>query len=177
MSVTQFNATYVAEEDRVLFKFNTSEQQEFRLWFTRALVRDLLSISTQASVVVLSRAHPPEQARAITEFNQQAKAQDPQFTTYVPAPNLPLGPQALLVNKAQVKVNEGQMALELFLPQGQLMTVRVNEDMLGQLHLILQTVARHANWGLEPPAAPSTPDDASAVASESATTKPSKVLH
>ena len=40
MSITQFNATYVQEEDRVMFRFNTSASQEYRLWFTRLVVRE-----------------------------------------------------------------------------------------------------------------------------------------
>jgi hypothetical protein len=59
MSITQFNATYTPEEDRVLFRFNTSESQEYRLWLTRLIVRDVLALGAQASVAVLAKEHPP----------------------------------------------------------------------------------------------------------------------
>ena len=35
MSIKQFNATYLAPDDRLLFRFNTLEDTEFRFWLTR----------------------------------------------------------------------------------------------------------------------------------------------
>ena len=104
MSITQFNATYTPDEDRVLFRFNTSESQEYRLWLTRLIVRDVLALGAQASVAVLAKEHPPEQAKAIAEFKQQAKAQNPNFTTFVPATQFPLGADPVLVHKVRFTI-------------------------------------------------------------------------
>jgi len=35
MSIRQLNASYVPEEDRVLLRFTTDTQEEYRLWLTR----------------------------------------------------------------------------------------------------------------------------------------------
>ncbi len=151
MSITQFNATYVAEEDRVLFRFNTSESQEYRLWFTRAVVRSILTLGAQASVAVLARQHPPEQAKAIAEFKQQTKEAQAQFTTFVPASNFPLGTEPRLIQQARIKLMDKATALELVMPKGQLLTMNLNEDMIAQLRLLLQTIAQRAQWGLDGP--------------------------
>ena len=186
MSITQFNATYVQEEDRVMFRFNTSESHEYRLWFTRLVVRDLLRLIDQGRVQVLAREHPVEQAKAIAEFKQQAKAANPQFTTFVPATQFPLGADPLLVHGMRLTVQPEHTALELLIPKGQVLTMRLTEDMLGQVRLLLQTIEQRAQWGLTTPAEPQalagdTPVSAVKLGAEpeadAAGTPPKKLLH
>jgi hypothetical protein len=182
MSITQFNATYSPEEDRVLFRFNTAQSQEYRLWLTRLVVRDLLSLGAQASVAVLAREHPPEQAKAIAEFKQQVKVQEAKFTTFVPATQFPLGAEPLLVSKVRLTLEAQLTALEMQLPKGQLLTLRLTEEMIGQLRLLLQTIEQRAQWGLGAAATPTdatqaAATDASADTSAGAGANPTKVLH
>ena len=177
MSITQFNATYVAEEDRVLFRFNTSQSQEYRLWFTRAVVRSILALGAQASVAVLAREHPPEQAKAIAEFKQQAKVEQAQFTTFVPATNFPLGAEPILIQQARIQLMDKATALELVMPKGQLLTMNLNEDMIAQLRLLLQTIAQRAQWGLDSPAVAATLEPEQKLATDPAPSNPNKVLH
>lgn len=148
MSITQFNASYVAEEDRVLFRFNTSESQEFRLWLSRAIVRDLLALGAQAAVAVVAREHPPEQAKAIAEFKQQTQAQTTQFTTFVPATQFPIGADPLLVKHVRFTLEKTNCALQLELQRGQVLTLQLTEAMVGQLRLLLDTIQAKAAWGL-----------------------------
>ena len=42
MSIKQFNGEWVCKEDRVLFRFNTSDDLEFSFWLTRFVLRGLL---------------------------------------------------------------------------------------------------------------------------------------
>jgi hypothetical protein len=177
MSITQFNATYVAEEDRVLFRFNTSQSQEYRLWLTRAVVRSILALGAQASVAVLAREHPPEQAKAIAEFKQQAKVEQAQFTTFVPATNFPLGAEPILIQHARIQLMDKATALELVMPKGQLLTMNLNEDMIAQLRLLLQTIAQRAQWGLDSPGVAATPEPEQKLATDPAPSNPNKVLH
>jgi len=148
MSITQFNATYTPEEDRVLFRFNTNQSQEYRLWLTRSVVKDILSLSAQASVAVQARDHPPEQAKAIAEFKQKANLQTAKFTNFVPATQFPLGAEPLLVHKVRIALETNTTALELLLPKSQLLTLRLTEEMIGQLRLLLHTIEQRAQWGL-----------------------------
>lgn len=179
MSITQFNATYVPDEDRVMFRFNTNQSQEYRLWFSRVVVRNLLRVLDQGSVAVLAREHPVEQAKAIAEFKQQAKAANPQFTTFVPATQFPLGADPVLVTNVKLTLHEGHTALELSLKKGQVLTMRLSEDMLGQMRLLLQTIEQRAEWGLLAPAvSPAVLMDApKAVPTTEPGDKPNKLLH
>ena len=76
--ITQLNVTYVAEEDRVLFRFNTHDGQEFRLWLTRATVRQLLAVGAQASVLAHAAQHAmPQAPRRVQSVQSLAPAQWP----------------------------------------------------------------------------------------------------
>jgi hypothetical protein len=101
-------------------------------------------------VAVLSQEHPPEQAKAIAEFKQQVSVQEAKFTQFVAAHDFPLGADPLLVQRAQVKIESKITALELLLPKGQLLTLRLTEEMIGQLRLLLLTIEQRAHWGLAP---------------------------
>lgn len=149
MSITQFNATYVAEEDRVLFRFNTSQSQEYRLWFTRSIVRQILALGEKASVVVLERTHPPEQAKAIAQFKQQVTAEQAQFTSFVPATHFPLGAEPVLIHQVRANVKEKITALEFVMPKGQVLTMNLTDEMVSQLRLLLETISQRVQWGLQ----------------------------
>jgi len=178
MSITQFNATYSQEEDRVLFRFNTAQSQEYRLWLTRSVVRDVLSLSAHASVAVLSQEHPPEQAKAIAEFKQQVNVQEAKFTQFVAAYDFPLGADPVLVQRVQIKIESKITALELLLPKAQLLTLRLNEEMIGQLRLLLHTIEQRAHWGLASiQETPDTPAEQKLATDLPVADKNTKVLH
>jgi hypothetical protein len=62
------------------------------------------------------------------------------------------------------------------MPKGQLLTMNLNEEMIAQLRLLLQTIAQRAQWGLDSPAAaPLEPEQK--LATDPAPTSPNKVLH
>ena len=50
MSIKQFNGEWVCQQDRVLFRFNTSEDQEFNFWLTRYVLKGLLQGAQQLTV-------------------------------------------------------------------------------------------------------------------------------
>lgn len=47
MSIKQVNASYLVNEDRILFRFNTPERAEYRLWFTRRITLFILAATSQ----------------------------------------------------------------------------------------------------------------------------------
>ena len=147
MRITQFNASYVADEDRVLFRFNTSTSQEYRLWLTRVMVRELLALGEQAAVAVVAREH----AQAIAEFKQQTQAQATQFTSFVPATQFPLGADPVLVKRVRFTMDKQTMALQFELQRGQVLTMQLTEEMVVKLRVLLEAIGRKAAWGLEHP--------------------------
>ena len=100
-----------------------------------------------------------------------------QFTTFVPATNFPLGAEPILIQQARIQLMDKATALELVMPKGQLLTMNLNEDMIAQLRLLLQTIAQRAQWGLDSPGVAATPEPEQKLATDPAPSNPNKVLH
>lgn len=150
MSIRQLNASYVAEEDRVMFRFTTTQNEEFRLWLTRAVVGQLLLQLKGLAVQLLAQQGHVQQAQAVADFKQQALEQNAQYTQFEAAPRLPLGAEPLLVRTVQVQIGTGAgaAALLLGLPAGRQLTLQLGEDLQGKLRLLMQRMNESARWAL-----------------------------
>jgi len=151
--ITQLNVTYVAEEDRVLFRFNTHDGQEFRLWLTRATVRQLLAVGAQASVLVHAAQHAMPQAQAIAQFQQQSVEQQAQFSQYKPAAQTPLGETPLLALQVAMTVGKSGYAIDWTLAGGHQMQLTLDDDLFAKFRMLLATIQDRAQWGLGPASA------------------------
>jgi len=179
MSIRQLSASYVAEEDRVMLRFTTTQHEEYRLWLTRAVVGQLLLQLKGAAVQVLEQKGHVQEAKAVAEFKQQALEQNAQYTQFEAAPRLPLGAEPVLVRSVQAQVQQGASSLVLGLPAGRQLTLALGEDLMGKLRLLLQRMNESARWGLplEAPAAVATPSGSVPADEPAAATATPKVLH
>lgn len=75
MSIQQFNGEWIPREDRLLLRINTSNNEEFRFWLTRLMLKNLLQGTHQVSVKTLEKTHTPEVAQVVQAFQQQAARQ------------------------------------------------------------------------------------------------------
>jgi len=150
MSIKQLNATYVPDEDRVMFRLTTHPSDEYRLWLTRARVAELLSRGEQAAIVKLQVEHPPQQAKAIAEFKQQVVQQTTPFTQFEPATRLPLGDEPMLVKALRFDHQDGQQILRLDLVGNKTLSLKLNDELLAKLRMLLTTISDKANWGIAP---------------------------
>ena len=101
MSIKQFNATYLAPDDRLLFRFNTLEDAEFRFWLTRRVTLFILAATAHLIVRNLEQTHSPEAAKAIADFEKEAvqvsrggtagESQNTSNDQYQPGGKYPLG--------------------------------------------------------------------------------------
>jgi len=147
MSIKQLNASYVTEEDRVVLRITTKDDNEYRLLLTRAMLRNMLGLVRQLQLAKAVRQHPAPLAADIAEFKQQVQLSNARFTEFEPASRLPLGDQPLMVRKAAINRHQGQDVLELNLP-GKLLKLPLTEELSAQLGVVLQTIANHAQWDL-----------------------------
>lgn len=190
MSIRQLNASYVPEEDRVLLRFSTGAHEEYRLWLTRAVVGALMQQAQALAVKTLERNHSVHQAKAVAQFRQQALQQSVSFTQFEGAARLPLGAEPALVKAVQAHINDQGPVLVLQLARGQNLSLRLNDDLVGKLQLLMHKMNEAARWALgspdgantsaaalapgAKPASGGTPDAVDAV---DAGTPPPKVLH
>lgn len=160
MSIKQFNATYLANDDRLLFRFNTLEDAEFRFWFTRRVTLFILAATSHLVVKNLEQTHSPEAAKAIAEFEEEAiKANKDQKLSakpeaYEPAGTYPLGADPLLVMDVKCSFEkqgeEDLLSLDLVLPGGANINLKMAGPTLQAMCLLLNQLREHASWGEVP---------------------------
>ena len=160
MTIKQFNATYLAHDDRLLFRFNTAEDTEFRFWFTRRLTLFILAATSHLLVKNLEQTHSPEVAKAIAEFGKEVvqvenrQASGGQAVAYQPANNYPLGADPLLVMDVKCALEkqgaEDVLSLDLVLPGGANINLKMAGATLQAMCLLLNQLREHASWGEVP---------------------------
>ncbi len=160
MTIKQFNATYLANDDRLLFRFNTSEDTEFRFWFTRRVTLFILAATSHLLVKKLEQSHTSEAAKAIAEFGEEAvkkeqeqrEAVNPE--TYQPASAYPLGADPVLVMDVKCAFEkqdaEDMLSLDLVLPGGANINLKMAGPTLQAMCLLLNQLREHAAWGEVP---------------------------
>ena len=146
--ITQLNAMYVPEEDRVIFRFNTNDNSEFRMWFTRTLVHGIIQecskVAVKSELIVNQNIH----AKAISEFKQDMVQASTQFTDFIPSSQFPLGENPLLVKRINFGFEKKLIVLAFDLTIGQTITLRLNDDLFSKFRLLMDTIEKRANWGL-----------------------------
>ncbi|QWD03193.1 hypothetical protein G6723_05550 [Polynucleobacter paneuropaeus] len=160
MTIKQFNATYLANDDRLLFRFNTSEDTEFRFWFTRRVTLFILAATSHLLVKNLEQSHTPEVAKAIAQFGEEAVKKEREHReavkpeTYQPASAYPLGADPVLVMdvKCAFEKQEGEdmLSLDLVLPGGANINLKMAGPTLQAMCLLLNQLREHAAWGEVP---------------------------
>ena len=157
MTIKQLNATYLAPDDRLLFRFNTLENTEFRFWFTRRVTLFILAATQHLIVKNLEQVHSPQVAKAIAEFSNEAMQVDPnaqgisQSSAYEPAANYPLGADPLLVMDVKCTLEkegtEDTLSLDLVLPGGANINLKMAGSTLQAMCILLNQLREHAAWG------------------------------
>ena len=160
MTIKQFNATYLAHDDRLLFRFNTTEDAEFRFWFTRRVTLLILAATQHLNVKNLEQIHSPDVAKAMAQFGEDVMKVDPgsqgvsRVEAYEPAANYPLGADALLVMDVKCTPEkqglEDGVSLDLVLPGGANINVKLAGPTLRALCALLNQLREHAAWGEVP---------------------------
>lgn len=107
MNIHQLSVTYLAEQDRVLLRINTTASEEMRLWLTRRLMLGLWPLLSrlltehllklEAAGTSLDTADE-ELRKMLADFRKEEFLQHADFDTpYQDKPSLPLGEDPLLI--------------------------------------------------------------------------------
>lgn len=105
MSIQKLNGAYVADQDRVLLRISTSEQEEIRLWLTRKTCLSFLDKTKEISLKSIENdaKNPLIAAKMIDEFNQQNLRGQLDFKApFEPKAKLPLGHEPVLIKSIEV---------------------------------------------------------------------------
>lgn len=148
MSIRQINASYVADEDRVMLRLTTLTNEEYRLWLTRAVVGGLMQQTEALAVKKLTRNHKVQHAQAVAQLQQQVLQQNASFTQFEGASRLPLGADPVLVKAVQTGLQDDVPLLVLQLAKGQNLSLRLSDDLLGKIQLLMHKMNDAARWAL-----------------------------
>jgi len=147
VSIKQFNATYIRQEDRLLFRLNTAEGTEFRLWLTRLISMSLLSTIRQIIQKDLERKHNPQVAQVIQEFQEEKIKKTANFKDpYVQASKLPLGSDPILVLGFNLAHKEGQFAINFKLHGDKNLNLNLPSQAIQSLSSLLEQMEIKAQW-------------------------------
>jgi len=161
MGIHQLSVFYDEVQDRLLWRINTHEAQEYRFWMTRRLMLRLMPhlknhwVQAESRQAGLSTQSPAAQ-HLMADFQRQAFLEKADFKQpFAPAQSpsaLPLGEAPMLVTDVQIAPQTGQqvqMVLHHKLPgatQVQSAQLMLGSELLqGLLHLS-EAAMRQAQW-------------------------------
>ena len=153
----QMQVSYVATQDRLLFRINTKERQEFRFWMTRRytgiLWHTLAQILSQRPDPAAPPAPPladPLVEAAKQEIKHQEVVSQADFKTqYQESSYLPLGEAPALLFSVGIKPGpEGQALLCLHPEKGQGIEMVLNEQIVHSLCKLIHDTTSKADWKL-----------------------------
>lgn len=169
MSIKQINAAYFVNEDRILLRFNTPEEAEYRFWITRRIGLFMLVATTHLLTKKLEQSHTPDTAKAIDAFEKDALAEASKIanatpTEYQSGIYFPLGAEALLVMDASCSLiqqntnnelklsavtdaNAEVIAIDFALPGGANLSLKLTSNMARAITVLLDQLRQQAGWG------------------------------
>jgi hypothetical protein len=155
MSIQQFNGEWVAKEDRMLIRINTSNDEEFRFWFTRLILKNLLQGAHQVRMKALEQTHAPEVAQVLEAFQQQTVAQQVKFEkNFKEGAQKPLGEEPALVTGITLQADAQHIQVALQLANGKNLRLNLQPHVWHRMAVLLHKLQDNAQWGIaqaEPP--------------------------
>lgn len=172
MSIKQLNASYLVNEDRILFRFNTQDRAEYRLWFTRRVTLFILAATSHLLTKSLEKTHSSDAAKALHEFGKQtlfesANQQNQQNNSsneFESGLQFPIGADPLLVmdvtcsltqsneklafiERSKEHANQDILSIDFMLPGGANLNLKLSESLVQGMSVLLDQIRKNAGWG------------------------------
>jgi hypothetical protein len=164
-AISQMQMLYVPEEDRVLFRVNSADKKQFRLWLTRRYTLLILKIlkTHMAADPDISIQATPEAKEAIQSFKQEKAMQGANFEEKFKEDDaeMPLGDDVPLAYRLNYRMEGEILHLGIEPKLGQGVTLAINRDINTSLTRLISVAAKKAEWHLAN--LPNLPDNISRV--------------
>jgi len=169
MTIKQFNASYLVNEDRILFRFNTQDKAEYRLWLTRRVTLFILVATSHLLQKKLEKTHSSDAAKALNEFGKQAiletaKQAKDASNDFESGITFPIGADPLLVMDVTCSLTkngeklafldrpkDGQiddnLSIDFLLPGGANLNLKLPENLMQGMTILLDQIRQNAGWG------------------------------
>jgi hypothetical protein len=151
MGIKQLNGGYVPAEDRILLRVSTDAGEEFRFWLTRPITAHLLAANRTIAARVAAQKFTPQVAQTVTEFEQQAVAQQTKLDNeFEPGSTFPLGEAPALVVKLSLTPIDNGVSLDLGMPNGMNVNLKFGQLLAQQVGVLLDRLQNDAKWLIAP---------------------------
>lgn len=150
MNIRQFSGTYLPNDDRIMFRFNTIDHSEYKFWLTRKITHFIL-VSTSKFFEKQHVEQAPSFEKVISEFQQPPQQTKSNFSEeYQSGSHYPLGAESILVIDARcemTKINNQEIfSLDFILPGGANVNLKLPVDNMQKLVLLLEQLTIQARW-------------------------------
>ena len=150
MSIKQFNGSYDQKEDRLLFRFNTQDDQEIRFWLTRFITKGILGAVDHLIQRGLEQKHNPQIAEVIKEFQKEGVAKTTNVNeNYLGAASYPLGEEPTLVTAMNFSLTGDIFSMDFKLPDNRNLNIKLPTAAVQSMALLLRKLCEKAQWGAE----------------------------
>ena len=162
MSIRQIQLVYNEEQDRLLLRFATADQSEFRFWLTRRFVKRWWGLLTKMLAwdgMVMQQATPPAK-QAMVAFQHERHTADADFKQPFAdsAVSFPLGETPVIIGKVNAtRQDTGMVKMSLLPVQGAGIDIVVDAKLLHLLVKLLQDAVGRSDWDIRLPIAPQMP--------------------
>ena len=169
MTIKQINAAFLQNEDRILLRFNTPEEAEYRLWITRRIGLFMLVATTHLLTKQLEQSHTPDAAKAIDTFEKDALVEASKIanatpTEYQSGIHFPLGAEPILVMDVSCSLLQNNatetsqksaimdstneiISIDFILPGGANLNLKLASNMVRAITLLIDQLRQQAGWG------------------------------
>ena len=153
MNIRQFNAGYLPNDDRIIFRLNTTDHKEYIFWFTRRITHYIL-MSTGQFIENEYKKLTPSVEKVISEMNQPEKQETVFNKAWEPGVQYPMGGDAVLVMDARCTLlkteNQDVFSLDFIFPGGGSLNLKLTVPVMKSLLLLLDELNIQAKWGNPP---------------------------
>lgn len=161
-AINQIQMSYDAEEDRILFRLNTSNQCEFRFWLTRRYVLLLLKVLRDhlaRDPDVLSQSNH-EAKQAVKTYKQEQAVSNADFSKKFAddAKEYPLGEKGVLAYKLSFTFQEENMNLCIEPKDDKGINLAVNPELNISLTQLILSAVKQGEWQIDHLPIASSPD-------------------
>lgn len=151
--INQLQMLYKPEEDRILFRVNSTDQKEFRFWLTRRYTILMIKVLREHFELDPDIAVQEDQLarQAVKSFKQEQAIQGSNFKEAFEeeAKEMPLGDTAQLAFRLSYKFSEANLHLTIQPKEGEGISLMINRQINSSMMTLMQSAARKAEWHLD----------------------------
>ncbi|MCB1645078.1 MAG: hypothetical protein KDI36_06475 [Pseudomonadales bacterium] len=152
-AISQMQMLYIPEEDRILFRVNSVDRQEFRFWITRRYAILMFRVLKEHwdSDPDISVQATPEAKEALRNFKQEQATSGADFSKeFADQPaEMPLGEEAKLAFKLTYNIQGQNMLLGIEPQTGKGISMTINRSINSSLTQLLRAAVSKAEWRLD----------------------------